>query len=270
MIAFRIEDVQPPLSLLYFLGNVQWVDAFNDQFDLAVARLARTIRESNKYPAPATVIQTSSSVRESVAAPALPTNVPGSHKRRSAIRMLAAAAVLCASVVLAGFCRSEMNCKRVAQAQKEFEQGKKYYDSGNLPYALAAFNSAIRTSGKCYLAYSYRAMLFHDMAEEQRALADANMAIHLNPNWPVAFRVRGDIDRSLKRYKAAVDDYSSAIRINSPDPRGISNIVLAYQGRAQAHQRLGETAAAKQDEARARSLQPASKIESATQVLART
>ncbi len=45
IITFRLENVQPPPELLYFLGNVQWLDAFGDQFDSAIGRLAEVIRQ---------------------------------------------------------------------------------------------------------------------------------------------------------------------------------------------------------------------------------
>ena len=54
IITFRLEDVQPPKELLYFLGNVQWLEGFGGQFDSAAARLAGLIRKSDWYPAPET------------------------------------------------------------------------------------------------------------------------------------------------------------------------------------------------------------------------
>ncbi len=43
---FRLEDVRPPQQLLYFLGNLQWLDGFGGQFDSAVIRLLRAIQNS--------------------------------------------------------------------------------------------------------------------------------------------------------------------------------------------------------------------------------
>jgi hypothetical protein len=41
---FRVENVDPPPSLIYFLGNLQWLDAFDDKFDSAVNRLVAILR----------------------------------------------------------------------------------------------------------------------------------------------------------------------------------------------------------------------------------
>jgi hypothetical protein len=54
ILTFRLEDVQPPKELLYFLGNVQWLEGFGGQFDAAAARLVDLIRNSASYPAPET------------------------------------------------------------------------------------------------------------------------------------------------------------------------------------------------------------------------
>lgn len=49
-IAFRVENVEPPPALSYFLENLQWLDGFGDQFDSAVARLVDQVRELKKGP----------------------------------------------------------------------------------------------------------------------------------------------------------------------------------------------------------------------------
>jgi TIR domain len=46
IITFRIEDVEPPPGLNYFLGNIQWIDAFGDQFDTALAKVAQVIKKA--------------------------------------------------------------------------------------------------------------------------------------------------------------------------------------------------------------------------------
>lgn len=46
IITFRIEDVQPPAGLTYFLGNIQWLDAFGGRFDKALQQMAEVIKAS--------------------------------------------------------------------------------------------------------------------------------------------------------------------------------------------------------------------------------
>jgi hypothetical protein len=71
----RIEDVEPPPGLLYFLGNVQWVDAFDGQFESALARLAEVLRRSTDYPAQKTNVYRTTAA--AVGASGLPSSAPG-------------------------------------------------------------------------------------------------------------------------------------------------------------------------------------------------
>ncbi len=53
IITLRVEDVQPPPELLYFIGNVQWLDAFGDQFEPAMSRLIQVVRSAGQGDSPA-------------------------------------------------------------------------------------------------------------------------------------------------------------------------------------------------------------------------
>jgi len=52
IITFRLENVEPPPGLSYFLGNIQWLDAFGDQFEPALAQLAQVIRKAPEAAVP--------------------------------------------------------------------------------------------------------------------------------------------------------------------------------------------------------------------------
>ncbi len=51
IITVRIEDVEPPPELQYFLGNIQWLDAFGPNSDSAMDRLADVVRDHAASPA---------------------------------------------------------------------------------------------------------------------------------------------------------------------------------------------------------------------------
>ena len=53
--------------MLYFLGNVQWLDAFDGQFEEALERLAEVIRQTADYPAEETKLYRSTPPRADVA-----------------------------------------------------------------------------------------------------------------------------------------------------------------------------------------------------------
>jgi TIR domain len=115
----RIEDVEPPPGLLYFLGNVQWVDAFDGQFESALARLAEELRRTADYPAQKTKV--SRSTAAAVGASGLSSNAsgdsaqaipdvaaarptPGSPQARSSttIKIIGGVA-LCVAIAVAGW-----------------------------------------------------------------------------------------------------------------------------------------------------------------------
>jgi hypothetical protein len=45
IVTFRIDNVEPPPALSYFLGDLQWQNAFGDQFDAAVARVLELVEK---------------------------------------------------------------------------------------------------------------------------------------------------------------------------------------------------------------------------------
>jgi hypothetical protein len=51
----RIEDVQPPAKVGYFLGDIQWLDVFDGKFETAIDQLAARIRGAAVPPVAAPV-----------------------------------------------------------------------------------------------------------------------------------------------------------------------------------------------------------------------
>jgi hypothetical protein len=51
IVTFRLEEVDPPEALEYFLTNLQWIDGFGQNFDAAVGNLIYTVRWRLSLPA---------------------------------------------------------------------------------------------------------------------------------------------------------------------------------------------------------------------------
>gem|GEM_PF-2626546 len=168
----RIEDVQPPPGLLYFLGNVQWLDAFGGQFEASLARLATVIRQSQQYPAATTRIQSSQPVATGSAAAAAPNpsaveafRVPAANPspapaeaRKNSVSLIAVAiAVLGVAIALGAWLftrhpqRPQRHVARVAvegragnesadsEAKAVAERFLKYRDAGDFDAAWKEF-----------------------------------------------------------------------------------------------------------------------------------
>lgn len=71
----RIENVQPPKKLSYFLGEIQWVDAFDGRFDEAMNKLACRIKGVAPSPVPAPVAPAPQPSAQPVAPQMPPLNV---------------------------------------------------------------------------------------------------------------------------------------------------------------------------------------------------
>jgi hypothetical protein len=92
---FRIEDVQPPPGLLYFLSNVQWLDAFDGRFETSVAQLAEVIRKNAAYPAQVTKLRVPPTGVSTVA----PLIGPSAGRKTATLRIVAIAAI-CLAIAL--------------------------------------------------------------------------------------------------------------------------------------------------------------------------
>src|SRR5690348_16318512 len=90
---FRIEDVQPPPGLLYFLSNVQWLDAFDGRFESSLTRLAEVVRKNAAYPAQVTKLRVPPQNVSTI-----PFSVPADRKT-AALRIVAIAAI-CLAIAL--------------------------------------------------------------------------------------------------------------------------------------------------------------------------
>lgn len=83
------------------------------------------------------------------------------------------------------------------------------------------------------LAYAYRADLYIEVKEYQKALADLDKAVELKPNFYFAYWRRGIAYTRLDAYDKAVEDLTQTIKIN-PKFTG------AYCDRGDAYFRLGQ------------------------------
>lgn len=89
-------------------------------------------------------------------------------------------------------------------------------------------------------AYFDRHMAWMKFGEPQRAIADLDMAIQLDPK-PVRFWARGDVYRHIGEYEKALEDLDRAEAIN---PAQWKEDAFGLLVQADCHARLGNEAAA--------------------------
>ncbi len=86
---------------------------------------------------------------------------------------------------------------------------KKDYDR-----AIADYNEAIRLNPQLALAFNSRGNAWAEKKEYDHAIADYNEAIRLNPQYSHAFSNRGNAWSYKKDYDRAIADYNEAIRLD--------------------------------------------------------
>jgi tetratricopeptide (TPR) repeat protein len=79
--------------------------------------------------------------------------------------------------------------------------------------ARADFDEAIRLEPRATLAYYHRANLAYGRGQYDKALDDYNMVIRLDPEFDWAYHVRGWIYYRKKDYDKALADYDAALRL---------------------------------------------------------
>lgn len=119
--------------------------------------------------------------------------------------------------------------------------------------ALEACSRAI-TSGKfkgrvLSLLYTNRGVEYVVKGENDRAIADHDQAIKLNPKNALAFNNRGNAYAAKFDHERAIADYDQAIKLNP-------KYAAAFYNRGIAKQKKGNMAEAEADIAQARELQP--------------
>ena len=105
---------------------------------------------------------------------------------------------------------------------------------------LQIVNKWIEENPRNSHAYFDRHMAWMKLGEPQRALADLDMAIQLDPK-PVAFWSRGDVYRHIGEYEKALEDLNRAEAIN---PARWKEDAFGLVSQADCHARLGNEAAA--------------------------
>jgi tetratricopeptide (TPR) repeat protein len=133
-------------------------------------------------------------------------------------------------------------CTSIIQSSREtrrnvaiayYSRGLAYYDKGDDDRAIAEFNEAIRLDPKFAYAYSSRGLAYDHKGDLGHADPDYNEAIRLDPKYAQAYFNRGNAYYQKGDDDRAIADYSEAIRL---DPK----YAYAYNNRGTAYDRKGD------------------------------
>jgi tetratricopeptide (TPR) repeat protein len=116
-----------------------------------------------------------------------------------------------------------------AQSAKSYiESGIAYYDKGDYDRAMADYNQALRLDPDYAWAYSCRGNVYNAKGDYNRAIADYTEAIRLDPKYAAAYYNRGVVYYNKRDYDRAMADYTEDIRLDPKYAWAYNNRGLAY------------------------------------------
>ncbi len=127
------------------------------------------------------------------------------------------------------------------------ERGLAYHQLHQDDDALADLQRAIDLNGYASRAYAIRAGIYQKRGDTNRAMEEYAKSIQASPNVD-AFYERGQIYESMGQHQKAIDDYDQAISY-------LRNAPYVYRARAFAKQNLGDEEGAENDRKIARSFE---------------
>ncbi len=118
-----------------------------------------------------------------------------------------------------------------------------YDELGDFPHAVAYLTQTIALDTTDYYSYVYRASMYHEMGEADKAIADVEYVIAHNPDAiEEMYYHKGWFLQDARRYEEAIEAYTMSIQMTEND-----DYLFALQNRANLYRLQGRTAEAEAD-----------------------
>jgi lipoprotein NlpI len=124
--------------------------------------------------------------------------------------------------------RSAADLSEISRATLHSVRGRAYTRLGELQRAIADFDAAVALNPLSASAYNHRGVVRHAQGNFELAVADYRRAIELFPNYAEAYRNRGFSHFFQGDVERAVADYSTVIELAPWDPEPVVLRALAY------------------------------------------
>jgi tetratricopeptide (TPR) repeat protein len=121
-----------------------------------------------------------------------------------------------------------------------YNRGLGRLETGEYDRAIADFDAAIRLDPASASTFNNRGSAWYAKGDPDRAIADFDKAIQLDPDYAFAYNNRGEVWKDKGDFNRAIADYGKAIGLNP-------SYTAAYTNRALAYERIGDLTGAAQD-----------------------
>jgi tetratricopeptide (TPR) repeat protein len=108
-----------------------------------------------------------------------------------------------------------------------------YNGKGDSDRAIADCNESLRLNPQYALAFNNRGNAYKNKGQNDRAIQDYDQAIRLDPQYADAFYNRGIAYGDKGQYDRAIQDYDQAIRLNPQHANAFNNRGTAYGDKGQ-------------------------------------
>ena len=112
-------------------------------------------------------------------------------------------------------------------------RGIAYESKGEVERAIADYNKAIALDPKFAKAYTNRGIAYKNKGEFDRAIADYNKAIAHDPKFATAYTNRGVAYRKKGEVDRAIADFTKAIALNPKSAAAYTNRGIAYKNKGE-------------------------------------
>jgi tetratricopeptide (TPR) repeat protein len=106
--------------------------------------------------------------------------------------------------------------------------------------AFSFFDARVRSNDRDEFALAHRGRAWHDRREYEKALADLNEAIKLEPDHASWYAARGMVYDRLGEFDRAIGDYDLALRRDPKDAQTYNNRGLAFRGKKNNDQAISD------------------------------
>ena len=145
-------------------------------------------------------------------------------------------------------------------AENAYNSGLGYLQNGDYERAIADFNESIRLNPSNYHNFGRRGFAYQKKGNNDQAIADYNESLRLNPNNPIIFAARGFVYLQKGDYDRAIADYNESIRLNPNDSQPNAPNYSTFANRGLAYLKKGNNYQAIADSNEAIRLHPANAL----------